>query len=82
MPFSFTINSSPRGEQSRDRHSDDALCLYTSRGCVTVSRIKASAKCINVNMTPIRKKNTVLDVYNFYKDEKQFYLQVIHDFTN
>ncbi len=33
-------------------------------------------------MTPIRKKNTVLDVYNFYKDEKQFYLQGIHDFTN
>ncbi len=31
--ISFTISSSLRGKQSRDRHSDDAhMCLHTSRG--------------------------------------------------
>ncbi len=37
--LSFPISSSPRGEQSRDRHSNEArMYLHTCRGCdVTVS---------------------------------------------
>ncbi len=36
--LSFTISSSPKGEQSRVTDSDEArMCLHTSRGCVTLS---------------------------------------------